>query len=79
VKAVDTTGTGDAFNAGLITGILNQWDLRKAATFANAIAAIILTHLGAQAGLPTRERVENFSKRKNKKVYLLVGLAFTGL
>jgi len=60
VKAVDATGAGDAFNAGLITGILNQWDLRKAATFAHAVAAIKITHTGAQAGLPTRKEVERF-------------------
>jgi len=60
VRAVDATGAGDAFNAGLITGILNQWDLRKAATFANAVAAIKITHPGAQAGLPTRKEVEKF-------------------
>jgi len=62
VRAVDATGAGDAFNAGLITGILNQWDLRKAATFANAVAAIKITHTGAQAGLPTRKEVERFLK-----------------
>jgi len=62
VKAVDATGAGDAFNAGLMTGILNQWDLRKAATFANAVAAIKITYPGAQAGLPTRKEVERFLK-----------------
>ncbi len=60
VKAVDATGAGDAFNAGLITGILNQWNLRKATIFANAVAAIKITHIGAQAGLPTRKEVEKF-------------------
>jgi len=60
VIAIDTTGAGDAFNAGFIIGILRGWDVRSAATFANAVAAIKITHVGAQTGLPTREEVEKF-------------------
>jgi ribokinase len=67
VKAVDATGAGDAFNAGLITGILNQWDLREAATFANAVAAMKITHIGAQAGLPSRKEVDGFLEKRGQK------------
>lgn len=67
VKAVDATGAGDAFNAGLITGILNQWDLREAAKFANAVAAMKITHIGAQAGLPTRREVDGFLEKRGQK------------
>lgn len=62
VTAVDTTGAGDAFNAGFIAGILEGWDVRSAASFANAVAAIKITHVGAQAGLPTREEVVKYLK-----------------
>jgi sugar/nucleoside kinase (ribokinase family) len=67
VKAVDATGAGDAFNAGLITGILNQWDLCEAAKFANAVAAMKITHIGAQAGLPTRKEVDGFLEKRGQK------------
>jgi len=40
VKVEDSCGAGDAFNAGFIYGLLNGWDLRRTATFANAIGAM---------------------------------------
>jgi sugar/nucleoside kinase (ribokinase family) len=71
VKPVDATGAGDAFNAGLITGILNQWDLHEAAIFANAAAAMKITHVGAQAGLPTRKEVDRFLEKRGHPLRLL--------
>lgn len=73
VKTVDATGAGDAFNAGLITGILNHWDLRKAATYANAVAAMKITHVGAQAGLPTRKEVDGFIEKRAQEVPVVKG------
>lgn len=39
VKAVDTTGAGDAFSAGLAVALSEGMDIVDAVRFANAIAA----------------------------------------
>ncbi|MGI6148559.1 MAG: carbohydrate kinase family protein [Firmicutes bacterium] len=45
VKAVDTTGAGDTFNAGLIYGLSSGWDLERCLAFANAAAAIAISRM----------------------------------
>src|SRR5262245_2227892 len=51
VAAVDGTGAGDAFAAGLLFGTLAGWPLERAARFANAVGALATTAVGAVAGL----------------------------
>ena len=63
-KVVDTTGAGDAFNAALAVSLAEGYDLREACIRANAAAAIKVSKLGAQSGLPTRDELEDFIKRK---------------
>lgn len=48
---VDTTGAGDSFLAGLLTGILRGMPLREAGLLGAATAACCVTGLGATAGL----------------------------
>ncbi len=68
VQAVDTTGAGDGFVAGLLTGLLESSDptaltaeaLAQIGRFANAIGAITCQQKGAIPALPTRERVQAF-------------------
>ena len=61
VEAVDTTGAGDAFHAGLIHGLfLRGWGLARAGRFAAALAALNCLGLGARAGLAGEEEVERF-------------------
>jgi ribokinase len=60
VHAVDSTGAGDAFAAALAVCLARGDELRVAARFANASAALQTTRLGAQAGLPTRDQVVSF-------------------
>jgi sugar/nucleoside kinase (ribokinase family) len=43
VRAFDTTGAGDAFNAGVIYGLSSGWEPRRILSFANAVAAITLS------------------------------------
>lgn len=64
VQAVDTTGAGDGFVAGLLVGLLEQgWDaLPEIGRFACAVGAITTTARGAIPALPTREQVEAFLK-----------------
>lgn len=68
VKAVDTTGAGDAFNAGLAVGLAAGGTLEQAIPLANAAAALACTRTGAQAALPTRLEVEAFLKDLRRKV-----------
>ena len=51
VRAVDGTGSGDAFAAGLLYGRLAGWPLAQAARFANAAGALSTTAVGAVEGL----------------------------
>ncbi|WP_394186906.1 ribokinase [Metabacillus halosaccharovorans] len=60
VEAVDSTGAGDTFNGALAVSLSTGSPLIKASQFANAAAALSVTKLGAQAGMPTKEEVESF-------------------
>ena len=58
VRAVDTTGAGDAFHGAFVYAMLQGWDLHQVATFANAVAAINCQTLGGRRGLPTLAEVQ---------------------
>lgn len=58
VEAVDTTGAGDAFNAGLAVALGEKRELSDALRFANAVAALCVTRHGTAASMPTRAEVE---------------------
>ncbi|PAU82668.1 carbohydrate kinase [Halorubrum salipaludis] len=70
VEAVDATGAGDAFTAGLITRLAasagdagdadDPPDLDDALAFANATAALSVQGYGGMTALPDREAVEAF-------------------
>jgi sugar/nucleoside kinase (ribokinase family) len=51
VAAVDGTGAGDAFAAGLLYGRLAGWPLERSARLANAAGALATTAAGATEGL----------------------------
>jgi len=51
VKVVDTTGCGDAFDAGFITALHHKMDLETALRFAQAAAGLVATGLGSDAGI----------------------------
>ena len=65
VEAVDTTGAGDAFVAGFLTGIARGWDLRACGRFASAVSAHCIGQLGATSGIPDFESVMKFIKNNN--------------
>ncbi|MBA2306500.1 MAG: carbohydrate kinase family protein [Acidobacteria bacterium] len=64
VAVRDTTGAGDCFNAAFIHGHLEGWALERTALFATAAAAISITAVGAQSGLPTRQAVDEFLQQR---------------
>lgn len=63
VDVVDTTGAGDCFHGGFIYGVLKKWDLKRTSIFANAVAALKCTKIGARSS-PTMEEVEVFLQQK---------------
>jgi ribokinase len=60
VQAVDTTAAGDAFGAAFAVAWLEEGDIYRALTFANAVGALAVTRPGAQPSLPYRKEVEMF-------------------
>ena len=67
VAAIDTTGAGDAFMAGLLAGLVyhpglveDVGTLGRAIRFANAAGALTTTKRGAIPSLPDRAAVERF-------------------
>jgi sugar/nucleoside kinase (ribokinase family) len=57
VRAVDTTGAGDAFNAGFLVASLRGDDVEMALRLANRVGALSTRQPGGIAGLPTRREV----------------------
>jgi len=60
VNAIDATAAGDAFTGSLGVGLAQGKTLADAATFANYVAALSVTKMGAQSSMPTKEAVESF-------------------
>ena len=58
VKAIDTTGAGDAFTAALTLALVEGQSHAKALRFACAAGAAAAQRSGAQPSLPTRDEVE---------------------
>ncbi len=55
IDVVDTTGCGDAFDAGFITALHHEMALETALRFAQASAALVATGLGSDAGIVSFE------------------------
>jgi ribokinase len=63
VNAVDSTGAGDAFCAGMIVGLSEGMSFEQAARFASASGALACTRFGAHPSLPWRHEVEALLER----------------
>ena len=66
VKAVDSTGAGDAFNGALAVALLSGKTLREAARYACAAGALSVTRPGAQSSMPTRAALNSFLRRNSQ-------------
>jgi len=60
VTPADTTGAGDAFNAGLVVGLARGWTIEQSAEYGCAVGALATKGLGARGSLPTDARVREF-------------------
>ncbi len=63
VDAVDTTGAGDAFNAGLAVGLSRGLNLADAIQLGNRSGGYCVTRLGVLDGLPTMDQLTEFVAR----------------
>ena len=57
VKAVETTGAGDAFNGGFATAIAEGLPIETALKFATCTAAISVTRYGSSPSMPYRHEI----------------------
>lgn len=64
VKAVETTGAGDAFNGGLSTAIAEGMPIERALQFATCTAAISVTRLGSSPSMPYRAEILEMMKKE---------------
>jgi sugar/nucleoside kinase (ribokinase family) len=66
VDAVDETGAGDAFDAGLLTGLYHGWPLEQAAIFGSAVGAKCVTAFGATTGVGSYEETLDFIRSQSR-------------
>jgi sugar/nucleoside kinase (ribokinase family) len=59
----DTTGAGDAFRAGFIYGLAKGLSIAETLRCANGVAALSCRELGARAGLPRENELQEFIGR----------------
>ena len=59
-NVVDTTGAGDAFNGAFAVALANSLENKDALVFANKVAGISTTKVGAAASMPLLQDVENY-------------------
>ena len=66
IEVVDTTGCGDAFDAGFITGLKHGMEPEELMYFAQSVAALVAGGLGSDAGVQsfshTREQLAKWRK-----------------
>lgn len=66
ITVVDTTGCGDAFDAGFIAALHHKMDTETALRFAQASAGLVATGLGSDAGIVSFE--DTLRAMKNWKI-----------
>ncbi|HTO21776.1 MAG TPA: sugar kinase [Spirochaetia bacterium] len=70
VPVVDSTGCGDAYCAGFITGLSLGWDLTRACELGTAAGGLVIQGLGSDAGIVDLPGTLEFLKSAKKKPFL---------
>lgn len=65
VDAVDTSGAGDSWAAGFLTGLLKGWGTLTCAKFGNAVAAHCVQAVGCTAGVKSLDEILAFQKGRD--------------
>jgi len=68
VNCVDTTGAGDVFHGAFCYAVLQQMPIAEALGFANAMAALNCTAVGARGGIATLAEAKNLQARGERRV-----------
>ncbi|MFC0272827.1 ribokinase [Metabacillus herbersteinensis] len=71
VRAIDTVGAGDSYAGAIACALADGQDLVSAAKFATIVGALKVTKLGAQAGIPTIDEINQFCEERNLTYYKL--------
>ncbi|WP_010532024.1 ribokinase [Lentibacillus jeotgali] len=64
VQVTDTTGAGDTFNGALAGELAGGAKLSEAVSVANAAAALSVSKMGAQVGMPSKQDVQIFLEER---------------
>lgn len=64
VDVVDTTGAGDAFNGGFVSGLAKGMTLFEAAEFGNIVAGLAVTKFGTSPAMPFEQEVQAYIESK---------------
>jgi sugar/nucleoside kinase (ribokinase family) len=67
-NGVDPSGCGDAFAAGLVTGIANGWDMPAMIRYASALGASAIRALGTTDGVFTAAQAHEFISANHLEV-----------
>ncbi len=60
VESLDPSGSGDAFAAGIVTGIVRRWDMDETLRYAAALGASATTAIGTTDGVFTAQQARTF-------------------
>jgi ribokinase len=71
VEAVDTTGAGDSYTAGLLYGWMHGLSLPASAVLASAIGALAASVYGAGFSLPDKQCVLDFLRSMQSESVVL--------
>jgi sugar/nucleoside kinase (ribokinase family) len=63
VPVVDSTGCGDAYNAGFIKGMSLGWTLEECCRFGCACGGLCIQGLGSDAGIESFDQVMDFARQ----------------
>ncbi len=66
VNCKDTTGAGDAFNAGFLYGLLNRKNIYNSCLLGNYIAGCCVEEIGSIKGLPNSSNINDNYELKKK-------------
>ncbi len=66
VKAIDTTGAGDSFCAGFLSGMAKGLSFTECGRFANAVGAHCVQAMGATTGIRSYEEIVAFMEAQEK-------------
>ncbi|MFN3322665.1 MAG: carbohydrate kinase family protein [Bryobacteraceae bacterium] len=67
VNCIDTTGAGDVFHGAVCYAVLQKWPVRETLDFANAMAALNCTAIGARGKIATLEEAWALMNRADRR------------